>query len=1133
MSLIECEYIERTIIRENIYWKIKDVINNTSYIIPEYELKNYNPSIGKKKQFIKEYDKKLNKYFLRACLKNNFYAVGEIYEFKILSYVQLKFEGDVVNQILVRDKNDNEISVRVNNWQSESNWSFDTLLCEVLSFRDDVPKLRNVDCRHPFFSEGNVYEFNVKRVRSSTNPKSNNKNYFFELLGEDGCNYSVPVLKSQIDGCAAIKKVKCKVVNLNNQLKFMQVDVRDPFFVPIEDIISNRQFIKKYFSSVINKDILHNKSEYLKEQYEAEGAFWIVTYCDKVLPSIFYDAIERYDYQTAIEVASLLVIFEEWIISKGFIKAFSDPKIRKMAALKAERQLVKFKLITDVLQAFIDNTYLQILNDKEKIEILKVEELFYYLRFANFEIINETFVINRIVAETAILTSSENFFLSLIERLISDKIRSFQGKNDDDFLLVTGNLNIKFKNKIQQEKYFNWLYCRYVILNSIREEKKASLILATLHREFFNDVKNIELKRSLLTNAINILNSESTATNNYFSFDDSGLRLEEQKINDTKLFTYIQTQDWVELKKLNESDADFTVHIIKRTSFGFDVVYKSCIGFLPLQQVNSSELKKYEFDEIDFTLTVKCLSICEDFKFFIVKEGDIYSETYFIENNKAIAIKKGMVCDGYVRSYQGFGVFVNTIFGVGLLHYSNISSHIWDEPRLRLHFRKGKSIKVVINDFGDGRVDLSLKLLEGTNFRQDYYDFLDKVDNDYLEEDIISDNDEYFDSIYDINLRFILQKALCFQQLALVSLELKDKIDSLLLAKHLFSTANNVRSYLINIYIQFFEVLLLVRGAIQDFSAEKWKEVQSEAENIKKSIDLKTISVFPDSEKLVYFLNILILFNEKKDENIETLYNYVKEYDKSKSKASLKTLAKITLSNNLMISESEDSSEFSLRNLKLISSYLESGILSLKETVSDKLQREINEKVKYYAAMIQEDEGQSLEFKQTFLVPILDDKKDAYLKKLTPDLREEQLIKKRKAIKHSAFKTLCAFANTSGGILMIGVSDDKRVTGLEIDYNSLKQQNRDGFGKRFDDDVKTFFGESFFSLLDKQFLKFPEGDILIIKVSASPEEIFMFKDEEGKDTEELYIRRLTSSEQLKGSELVRFIKLRHAKQLIA
>ena len=41
-----------------------------------------------------------------------------------------------------------------------------------------------------------------------------------------------------------------------------------------------------------------------------------------------------------------------------------------------------------------------------------------------------------------------------------------------------------------------------------------------------------------------------------------------------------------------------------------------------------------------------------------------------------------------------------------------------------------------------------------------------------------------------------------------------------------------------------------------------------------------------------------------------------------------------------------------------------------------------------------------------------------------------------KRIVHSALKTLVAFANSKGGVLIIGVNDAKRIIGLELEFNS-------------------------------------------------------------------------------------------------
>ena len=141
-----------------------------------------------------------------------------------------------------------------------------------------------------------------------------------------------------------------------------------------------------------------------------------------------------------------------------------------------------------------------------------------------------------------------------------------------------------------------------------------------------------------------------------------------------------------------------------------------------------------------------------------------------------------------------------------------------------------------------------------------------------------------------------------------------------------------------------------------------------------------------------------------------------------------------------------------------------------------------------------------------------------------------------KIIIHSALKTICAFANTNGGHLLIGVSDDKKIFGLEQDYKSFKEyeQNRDGFGKYFDAMIKNYFGDSFSStLLEKEFLKFPEGDILIVKVKKSTEEVFILQNEKGVNEESIYVRNLSSTNKLKGIELSKFIKNKLREQIIS
>jgi Putative DNA-binding domain len=247
-----------------------------------------------------------------------------------------------------------------------------------------------------------------------------------------------------------------------------------------------------------------------------------------------------------------------------------------------------------------------------------------------------------------------------------------------------------------------------------------------------------------------------------------------------------------------------------------------------------------------------------------------------------------------------------------------------------------------------------------------------------------------------------------------------------------------------------------------------------------------------------------------------------------------------------MGTENDERFQFSLKNLKVIRNYIENGVFSLAETKEDKLARELEEKRIYWEGRINQDEGENLEFKSTLITPVPDSEKLKIIQKLEKELESVDDERKKgikvkidelkgdtaqKRITHSAFKTISAFANTNGGVLLIGVSNDKSIYGLEKDYQYFKkesEQNRDGFGKFLDSKLKSYFGDSFSSqYLKKDFLNFPEGDILIIEVKESLEEIFLLRDENDNISPGLlYVRNLSSTDKLEGIELAKFIKQR-------
>lgn len=80
-------------------------------------------------------------------------------------------------------------------------------------------------------------------------------------------------------------------------------------------------------------------------------------------------------------------------------------------------------------------------------------------------------------------------------------------------------------------------------------------------------------------------------------------------------------------------------------------------------------------------------------------------------------------------------------------------------------------------------------------------------------------------------------------------------------------------------------------------------------------------------------------------------------------------------------------------------------------------------------ADLQKDEGFQLEFKSTFVFDIRQSKH-------RPDTPTHELDCKE--VVNSVLKTICAFLNSGGGVLYVGITDEKEIFGLEKDFEYLQ-----------------------------------------------------------------------------------------------
>ncbi|WP_285056638.1 AlbA family DNA-binding domain-containing protein [Pedobacter ginsengisoli] len=128
-------------------------------------------------------------------------------------------------------------------------------------------------------------------------------------------------------------------------------------------------------------------------------------------------------------------------------------------------------------------------------------------------------------------------------------------------------------------------------------------------------------------------------------------------------------------------------------------------------------------------------------------------------------------------------------------------------------------------------------------------------------------------------------------------------------------------------------------------------------------------------------------------------------------------------------------------------------------------------------------------------------------------------------MEHSCMKTLAAFANSSGGILFIGVDDEKEILGLEVDLKSFgnKKDLMDEFQKHLDNLIEQYFTNAFFSLVQISFPLISERTICMLEVKRSSKQIILSNKADG-NKQEFYIRRSASTKALEASEMIEYIR---------
>lgn len=161
----------------------------------------------------------------------------------------------------------------------------------------------------------------------------------------------------------------------------------------------------------------------------------------------------------------------------------------------------------------------------------------------------------------------------------------------------------------------------------------------------------------------------------------------------------------------------------------------------------------------------------------------------------------------------------------------------------------------------------------------------------------------------------------------------------------------------------------------------------------------------------------------------------------------------------------------------------------------------IVDKENIFQHIIEKGENRNLEFKSTF--------RYCLHKKSAQHYIEFEII-----------KTICAFANSNGGTLLIGVDDFGKVLGLKNDFSIYKNNHKDKFLKHFANLIGSGFTEPIDAIIKYGFEKVQDKEIFLVIVEKSKKPRFTYSKSEGKT---FFIRRSATSQKLDIEEATKYI----------
>lgn len=147
-------------------------------------------------------------------------------------------------------------------------------------------------------------------------------------------------------------------------------------------------------------------------------------------------------------------------------------------------------------------------------------------------------------------------------------------------------------------------------------------------------------------------------------------------------------------------------------------------------------------------------------------------------------------------------------------------------------------------------------------------------------------------------------------------------------------------------------------------------------------------------------------------------------------------------------------------------------------------------------SIVRQGESKVIEFKESLSLDIRKGTKEKYIEK-------------------SALKTVAAFLNTDGGVLLIGVSDDGDFVGVNQEIEKFHKSSLDNFLLHWKNLCKHNIGAQYYPFLESKIIHYEEKIVLKVECKSSPKPCYIDKD--------FYVRTNPATDKLEGPELVEYV----------